>query len=49
MVWIIPADLLTAADRAKSASIKPLNLEAELAKYGPDARSGLGISRPALV
>ena len=45
VVWIIPADLLTEQDRAKSASISALNLEAELAKYGPDARSGLGISR----
>jgi len=49
VVWIIPADLLTAADRTKSASIGALNLDAELAKYGRDARSGLGISRPALV
>lgn len=45
VVWIIPAQLLTEQDRAKSTSIKPLYLEAELAKYGPDARSGVGISR----
>ncbi|HJQ02982.1 MAG TPA: VOC family protein [Jatrophihabitans sp.] len=49
VVWIIPANLLTEADRTKSAGIRALNLDAELAKYGPDARSGLGISRPALV
>jgi len=49
VVWIIPADLLTDADRNKSASISALNLDAELGKYGRDARSGLGISRPALV
>ncbi|MEO6702464.1 MAG: VOC family protein [Jatrophihabitantaceae bacterium] len=49
VVWIIPADLLTDADRDKSSSIKPLNLAAELERYGRDARSGLGISRPALV
>jgi catechol-2,3-dioxygenase len=49
VVWIIPADLLTPADRTKSASIGGLNLDAELAKYGRDARSGVGISRPALV
>jgi catechol-2,3-dioxygenase len=48
VVWIIPADLLTDADRAKSASIKPLNLAAELDRYGRDARSGLGLSRPSL-
>lgn len=45
VVWIIPAELLTEADRAGSATIKPLNLDAELAKYGRDARSGVGISR----
>ncbi len=44
VVWIIPAQLLTEADKAKK-SILPLRLEAELAKYGPDARSGVGISR----
>jgi catechol-2,3-dioxygenase len=49
VVWLIPADLLTPADRESSASIRPLNLDAELAKYGRNARSGLGISRPALV
>lgn len=42
VVWIIPRDLLTEADRAKSG---PLDLAGELAKYGPDARSGVGISR----
>lgn len=47
VVWIIPAQLLTEADRAKSASIKPLDLTAELARYGAEARSGVGISRPS--
>jgi catechol-2,3-dioxygenase len=46
VVWIIPRELLTDEDRAKSASIGRLDLAAELAKYGPDARSGVGISRP---
>ncbi|MEV4050385.1 VOC family protein [Amycolatopsis sp. NPDC049688] len=45
VVWIIPRELLTDEDRAKSASIGRLDLAAELAKYGPDARSGVGISR----
>src|SRR5256714_13241481 len=40
VVWIIPRELLTDEDRAKSASIGRLDLAAELAKYGPDARSG---------
>ncbi|MEV6824190.1 VOC family protein [Amycolatopsis sp. NPDC051102] len=45
VVWIIPRELLTEEDRAKSASAGRLDLAAELAKYGPDARSGVGISR----
>jgi len=49
IVWIIPADLLTDADRAASSGILPLDLQAELERYGADARSGLGISRPTLV
>jgi catechol-2,3-dioxygenase len=44
IVWLIPADLLTDADREK-AGVAPLDLSAELAKYGRDARSGVGISR----
>jgi catechol-2,3-dioxygenase len=45
VVWIIPADRLTEADRAASASIRPLDLAGEVARYGRDARSGVGISR----
>jgi catechol-2,3-dioxygenase len=45
VVWIIPRELLTEEDRAKSKAIGRLDLAAELAKYGPDARSGVGISR----
>ena len=44
IVWIIPADQLTPADR-EHAGVTRLDLEAELAKYGPDAKSGIGISR----
>ncbi|MEU8639292.1 VOC family protein [Amycolatopsis sp. NPDC048633] len=43
VVWLIPRELLTDADRGKSGR---LDLAAELAKYGADARSGVGISRP---
>jgi catechol 2,3-dioxygenase-like lactoylglutathione lyase family enzyme len=42
VVWIIPADLLTDADREGHGA---LDLPAEVAKYGREARSGLGISR----
>ncbi|QNE20688.1 VOC family protein [Kribbella qitaiheensis] len=44
VVWLIPADLLTEADRDGRGA---LDLPAELTKYGRDARGGLGISRPA--
>ncbi len=44
IVWIIPADLLTDEDRQKSG-VSRLDLAAEVAKYGRDARSGVGISR----
>ncbi|GAA1670222.1 VOC family protein [Kribbella sp. NPDC056951] len=44
IVWIIPADLLTDADR-EQGGIRRLDLDAEVAKYGQDARSGVGISR----
>ncbi|WP_405059686.1 VOC family protein [Kribbella sp. NBC_01505] len=44
IVWIIPADQLTPADR-EHAGVTRLDLDAELAKYGRDARSGVGISR----
>jgi catechol-2,3-dioxygenase len=45
VVWIIPAALLTEADREGSKHIQALDLAAEVAKYGRDARSGVGISR----
>ena len=43
VVWIIPANLLTEEDRAGHGA---LDLPAEVAKYGREAQSGLGISRP---
>jgi catechol-2,3-dioxygenase len=45
VVWIIPADLVTSADRAASTTIRPLDLGRELARFGSDARSGVGVSR----
>ncbi len=47
VVWLIPADLLTEQDRTRAASIRPLDLNAEIARFGRDARGGLGISRAA--
>ncbi|MEL6890274.1 MAG: VOC family protein [Actinomycetota bacterium] len=47
IVWLIPADLLTDADRDRATGVAPLDLDAELARFGADTRSGLGVSRPA--
>jgi catechol-2,3-dioxygenase len=44
IVWIIPADQLTDADR-EQGGVSRLDLDAELAKYGRDTKSGVGISR----
>ncbi|MEO6502665.1 MAG: VOC family protein [Jatrophihabitantaceae bacterium] len=48
VVWLIPADLLTEDDRTRAASIRPLNLAAEIARFGRDARGGVGVSRAAV-
>jgi catechol 2,3-dioxygenase-like lactoylglutathione lyase family enzyme len=45
VVWLVPADRLTDEDRQSSKRLQPLDLNAELAKYGRDALSGVGISR----
>ncbi len=47
VVWIIPADLLTAADTERRAAVGPLDLEAEIARFGRDTVGGIGISSPA--
>jgi catechol-2,3-dioxygenase len=47
VVWIVPAALLDDATRAKAASVRPLDLAAEIERYGADTRGGVGISLPA--
>jgi catechol-2,3-dioxygenase len=44
VVWLIPAALLTDDDR-DGPRIAPLDLEREIARYGRQARGGVGISR----
>ena len=46
VVWIIPAHLLTADDLAARASVGPLDLAAEIQRFGRSERGGLGISIP---
>ncbi len=48
VVWLIPADRLTADDRAGAASIRPLDLAAEIARFGRETRGGFGVSRAVL-
>jgi catechol-2,3-dioxygenase len=47
IVWIVPAHLLTADDLAARASVGPLDLPAEIARFGLDEPSGVGVSSPA--
>jgi catechol-2,3-dioxygenase len=47
VVWLIPAALITDADRDAQLNVRPLDLDAELARFGSDERSGIGVSRPA--
>jgi catechol-2,3-dioxygenase len=44
VVWIIPAALLTDADVHARASVRPLDLDAEIARFGADEPGGLGVS-----
>ncbi len=46
VVWIIPAHLLTADDIAARTSIGPLDLPAEIDRFGRDERGGVGVSVP---
>jgi catechol-2,3-dioxygenase len=46
VVWLIPADRLEEADLTKRKSIAPLDLNAEVARFGAETRGGVGISVP---
>lgn len=49
VVWLIPADRLTDNDVAKrSGRPLPLDLSAEIDRFGADLQGGVGISRPAV-
>jgi catechol-2,3-dioxygenase len=49
IVWIIPAHLLTTDDLAARASVGPLDLAGEIARFGLDEPSGVGVSSPVTV
>ncbi len=45
--WLVPADLLDEATLEARSRISPLDLDAEIARYGATTRGGVGISVPA--
>jgi catechol-2,3-dioxygenase len=46
IAWIVPADRLDAAALDARKTIRPLDLDAEITRYGADTRGGVGISVP---
>lgn len=47
VAWIVPLDRLDDAALAGRSTIRPLELDREMARYGADTQGGIGISRPA--
>lgn len=50
--WILPADVVTPELQAEAAADprpRPLDLEAEKARYGADTKGGIGISIPGVL
>jgi hypothetical protein len=44
--WLLPADLITPEVTESAATIAPLDLEREIARYGAQTRGGVGVSVP---
>ncbi len=44
IVWLIPADLLDDAILRAKTTIRPLDLNAEIERFGADTLGGIGIS-----
>jgi catechol-2,3-dioxygenase len=47
IAWLVPAALLDDVALAGRSSIQRLDLTAEMARYGADTPSGVGVSQPA--
>ena len=45
--WLVPAELLTQDIKDARVQLVPLNLAADIARFGADTRGGVGISVPA--
>lgn len=48
LAWVVPADRLDDTALAGRATIRPLDLGREIARYGADTLGGIGVSRAAL-
>src|SRR4051812_1254747 len=46
--WLLPADLITPDVEAQGATTKPLDLAAEIERYGAQTRGGIGVSVPVV-
>ena len=46
IAWIIPAHLLTDDDTGARSGVHPLDLAAEIERFGREEISGIGISTP---
>jgi len=44
--WLVPAELIDADTEAAKATIKPLDIAREKARYGATTRGGVGVSTP---
>jgi len=44
--WLLPADLLGTVEADQAMALRPLDLEREIARYGPDTKGGVGVSSP---
>ncbi len=42
--WLLPADLLDTVDADRAMALRPLDLDREIGRYGPDTKGGVGIS-----
>ncbi len=47
--WLVPAALIDDQTRAGRATILPLDLPAEISRYGAHTRGGIGVSTPVTV
>ena len=45
--WLVPADLITAEVKEAAARLGPLDIAAEIERYGAQTRGGVGVSVPA--